>query len=386
MLNRRFAGRKVLFLATVYSHLAAFHIPYIKLLQQLGCEVHAAASSAEGGMVDVQETGAICWEIPFGRSPYSPGNTKACLLLRRLLSRTHYDLIHVHTPVASFLGRLLARATHQGKTLYTAHGFHFYEGAPLRNWLVYYTAERLAARWTDGLIVMNTEDLENAQRMGFELGKNLFYVHGVGVDLDRYAASSIHENSVRVELGIPTNDLVVTCVAELNRNKNQDYLLDAWRLFSRKFTDAHLLLVGGGDAGALERKVKRERISRVHFLGYRCDVPDILQMTDVAVLVSKREGLPRCLLEAMAAGKPVVASNVRGNRDLVDHEQTGFLVELGDVPGLVCALERLAVDRKLMKEMGLRGREKMRDYSLDKVVGEMARVYCRYLAEEVGRV
>lgn len=133
MLNRRFAGRKVLFLATVYSHLAAFHIPYIKLLQQLGCEVHAAASSAEGGMVDVQETGAICWEIPFRRSPWSPFNIKACLMLKRLLSETHYDLIHVHTPVASFFGRLLARMTHQGKTLYTAHGFHFYQGAPMRN-------------------------------------------------------------------------------------------------------------------------------------------------------------------------------------------------------------------------------------------------------------
>lgn len=375
-----FTGPKVLFVATVYSHLAAFHIPYIKLLQQYGCEVHAAASSAEGGMADVQETGAICWDIPFGRSPYSPANAKACLLLRRLLSRTHYDLIHVHTPVASFLGRLLARVTHQGKTLYTAHGFHFYHGAPLRNWLVYYTAERLAARWTDGLIVMNSEDAEAAQRMGFTLGENLFHVHGVGVDLDRYAPSSVRGSLIRTELGIDPSDTVVTCVAELNLNKNQSFLLDAWQRFSQRVGNAHLLLVGRGEEGVLRAKIGRERISRVHLLGHRQDVADILQATDIAVLVSRREGLPRCVMEAMAAGKPVVASNVRGNRDLVDSGRTGLLVALGDVLGLASALETLASDAELRTTMGAMGRAKIQDYSLERALDEVASVYDRYLA------
>ena len=104
------------------------------------------------------------------------------------MERYHFDLVHVHTPVAAFLGRWLAKRTHQGAVLYTAHGFHFYKGAPFRNWLVYYTAERLAARWTDGLIVMNDEDFLNAQRLGFRPGESLFRVNGVGVD---FAATPI---------------------------------------------------------------------------------------------------------------------------------------------------------------------------------------------------
>ena len=136
---------KVLFIASVYTHLAAFHIPFMKMLQERGYEVHAAASSSEGRREDVERVGVTCWEIPFARSPYSPANIQAYRRLKDLLREHHFDLIHVHTPVAAFLGRYLAKATNQGAVLYTAHGFHFYQGAPRRNWLIYYTAERIAS-------------------------------------------------------------------------------------------------------------------------------------------------------------------------------------------------------------------------------------------------
>ncbi|MBC7324291.1 MAG: glycosyltransferase, partial [Moorella sp. (in: Bacteria)] len=142
----------------------------------------------------------------------------------------------------------------------------------------------------------------------------------------------------------------------------------------------HLLLVGTGELkNYLEEKVKREHIPLVHFLGFRRDVPEILRESDIVTLTSKHEGLPRCVMEAMAAGKPVVATNVRGNRDLVEDGRTGFLVELGDVPGLVVALERLARNPELRASMGAAGREKIRDYSLDRVLTEMAAIYGRYL-------
>jgi hypothetical protein len=126
----------------------------MKMLQGWGYEVHAAASSAEGHKERVEEAGMISWEIPFARSPYSPDNLEAYRRLNDLLKEHRFDLIHVHTPVAAFLGRYLAKKTGQVPVLYTAHGFHFYKGAPWKNWLIYYTAERLAARWTDGLIVL----------------------------------------------------------------------------------------------------------------------------------------------------------------------------------------------------------------------------------------
>ncbi|MDI3542907.1 MAG: hypothetical protein PWP57_510 [Candidatus Atribacteria bacterium] len=371
---------KVLFIASVYTHLAAFHIPFMKMLQEKGYEVHAAASSSEGRREDVEKIGVTCWEIPFARSPYSPANFQAFLRLRALLKEQHFDLIHVHTPVAAFLGRLLSRVTYQGKVLYTAHGFHFYRGAPRRNWLIYYTAERIASRWTDGLIVMNGEDFENAQRLGFKPEENLFYVPGVGVDLSPYSDPPAGDRNIREELRIGQDDVVVTCVAEFIERKNHDFLLNAWRELTKRCNSAHLLLVGKGERmETLQKRVEKEQIPRVYFLGYRRDVPQILKETDIAALVSRHEGLPKCIMEAMAMGLPVVASDVRGNRDLVEDGRTGFLVELGDIPGLTKALERLILDRELRKAMGAAGQEKIQDYSLEKVLAEMNSIYDRYL-------
>ncbi len=371
---------KVLFLSTVYTHLASFHIPFMQLLQNKGYEVHAAASPDEGRKEEVEAIGVRCWEISFSRSPYSHKNWRSFRELGRLFETHRFDLIHVHTPVAGFLGRYLARATGQGPVLYTAHGFHFYRGAPLRNWLLYYPAERMAARWTDGLIVMNREDYENALKMGFRPGDNLFYVHGVGVDVEKFAGGTGGIN-IREKLGLSKKDVVVTCVAEFSAVKNHAFLLEAWSRFIARAKNAFLWLAGDGSLRPYyERLVLEKGIERVYFLNYCRDIPQLLRETDIFVLVSKREGLPRSLMEAMAAGKPVVASNVRGNRDLVEHGKTGFLVELGDVNGLVDYLEMLARDENLRQSLGNAGRVKIEDYSLDKVLDEMEAIYSRYLA------
>lgn len=374
------AHSQVLFLATIYGHLHQFHIPFMNSLQSKGFVVHAGASVDDRASLEkLERAGVVCWDIPFARSPYDPKNVKAFLRLRQLLSNEHFDLVHVHTPVASFLGRLLSKATHQGPVLYTAHGFHFYKGAPLKNWLVYYTAERVAARWTDALIVMNSEDYELAQRLGYRPGESLFRVHGVGVDLNVYS-QPVASESIRHELGIGRDQPVVTCVAEFTDNKNQAFLLDAWAMLARRLGDGHLLFVGSGkNFDLLRNRADTEGIPRVHFLGYRTDVPQILLDSDIAVLVSKREGLPRSLMEAMASGKPVVATNVRGNRDLVEDGQTGLLIEPGDTASLASALERLLVDADLRKEMGSAGKARVQSFSLERVMEEMQSVYERWL-------
>ena len=135
----------------------------------------------------------------------------------------------MHTPTAAFMTRWLARKSPCGSVLYTVHGFHFYHGAPIRNWLFYYGAERIAVPWTDGLIVINREDFDNACRMGYQPGKNLFHVHGVGVPLEEFGPSDVVDPSIMEELGIQKDTIVVTCIAELNDNKNQAFLLDAWK-------------------------------------------------------------------------------------------------------------------------------------------------------------
>jgi glycosyltransferase involved in cell wall biosynthesis len=373
---------KVLFVATVYTHLVAFHIPFMKLLQDWGYEVHAAASPAEGHKEEVEAIGVRCWDISFVRSPVSLKNLTAYWKLKALLTQEHYDLIHVHTPMAAWLGRLAAKRTNQGPVLYTAHGFHFYKGAPWPYWLFYYPAERLAARWTDGLIVMNPEDYERAQKMGFKPEKNLFFVHGVGVDLERFSPTpEKSSSSLREELGLGDQDVVVTYIGEFTSTKNHAFLLAAWRRVAGEEPRAHLLLIGDGRLRkAMERKVITEGIPHVRFLGFRSDVPQLLQATDIFVLPSRREGLPRSIMEAMAAGKPVVATNVRGSRDLVEHGVTGLLVELGDVDGLAQALLQLIRDPELRRRMGEASRAKIQDYDLSRVLVEMAAIYGRYLS------
>lgn len=372
---------QVLFLATTYSHLAQFHIPFMDLLRSKGYSVHAAANvDGNHHISKVAATGTICWRIPFARSPYHPGNMAAFLRLRELFTAERYDLIHVHTPVAAFLGRYLAKATHQGPVVYTAHGFHFYKGAPLKNWLIYYTAEKIAARWTDSLIVMNSEDYSLGQRLGFTPGKNLFQTHGVGVDIGEFSRFPSDRICIRTELGIANDEPVVLCIGELSLRKNQDFLLDGWAIVGRTFNSGHLLLVGTGKRlEALSCRVRDEQIPRVHFLGYRKDIPELLAEADIVTLVSKHEGLPRCLMEAMSAGKPIIASNVRGNRDLVEHGTTGFLVDLGDRASLVLALRTLMVDANLRSSMGAAGKRKIQDYDLKYVVAEVEKVYEKLL-------
>jgi glycosyltransferase involved in cell wall biosynthesis len=354
----------------------------MRLLQEKGYAVHAAASSLGGRKEDVEALGVTCWEVPFSRSPYSPANLHAFLRLKALLRGQYFSLIHVHTPVAAFLGRCLAQATRQGPVLYTAHGFHFCQGAPRRNWLIYHTAERVAASWTDGLIVMNDEDFDNASRLGFLPGKNLFHARGVGVDLEHYSTPRV--GSIRAKLGIKQDDVVVMCLAEFVPNKNHVFLLSAWKRVSARYGGVHLLLVGTGEHEAtIRRKVERERIPQIQLLGYRRDVPQLLQEADIITLVSKREGLARCIMEAMAAGKPVVGTNVRGIRDLVEHGRNGFLVAPTDVPGLVVALDALICSSELRMTMGSAGREAIQEFALAKVLVEMASIYDRYLSQGV---
>lgn len=374
-----------MFAATVYTHLAAFHIPFMKLLQNWGCEVHAAASPGEGRKDEVEAAGVTCHDVRFVRSPVALQNLAAYRDLRRLLDQHRFDLIHVHTPVAAWLGRLAAERAGQGPVLYTAHGFHFFRGAPWTHWALFYPLERLAARWTDGLIVMNGEDLQRARRMGFRQRENLFLVHGVGVDLAAYAPAQGARERVREELGLGPEDFVVACVAEFIPRKNHAQLLAAWSEVVREAPRSHLLLVGDGQLRPdIERRVQRGTVANVRFLGFRRDVPALLQTADIAVLVSRHEGLARCIMEAMVARLPVVATDVRGNRDLVEHGRNGLLVEVGDVSGLVRSLLSLQGDGALRRRLGDAGQAMVQEYALERVIEEMTAVYRRYLERGTG--
>ncbi|MCX7730267.1 MAG: glycosyltransferase family 4 protein [Candidatus Caldatribacterium sp.] len=365
----------VLFLATVDTHVFHFHIPFMELFRSWGYTVEVAARET-GFRKDIEQAGFPFHHIPFSRRPLSASNLSAFIKLLHLFQERRYVLVHTHTPVASFLGRIAGRITHT-PVLYTAHGFHFYQGAPWRNWLFWYTLEKLVAPSTQALIVMNAEDFEHGKRLGFLPGENLFFVHGVGVDVARFQSAL---PGFRRELGIGDRDIVLTCVAEFTPTKNHAFLLSAWEKVVGVCDSAHLVLVGDGELLERTKALVRERaIPRVYFLGRRRDIPEILADTDIVVLVSQREGLPRALLEGMAAGKPLVATNVRGNRDLVEDGVNGFLVPQGDVEALARALLKLIGSRELREKMGEASKEKVKPYSLESVLKEMEKIYRKFL-------
>lgn len=373
--------RKVLFVATVESHLLNFHIPYMKLLQEKGYEVHVATKLGNRQQ-EFDEIGVIKHNVDFSRSPYSPKVFKSLQQMEKLLKEIRFSLVHVHTPVAAFVTRLACQRTNTHPVLYTAHGFHFYKGAPLKNWLLYYNMEKLAAHWTDGLITINEEDYKAAQK--FKLRKNgkMFFVPGVGVDVVslEQRIASIDRSEKRKELGLSADAAVIITVGELNANKNHIQVLEALSKLNK--TNFHYLIVGNGEDEQKLQKAVNELLLRdkVSFLGFRRDVPELLTASDVFILTSRREGLPKAVMEAMAVGLPIIATDVRGNRDLVKSGENGYLVPLDDVEQTAIAIERLIDSEDLRRSMGEKSKELVKQYDLKNIIPQMEEIYDLFLS------
>lgn len=365
----------------------------MELLQQKGCEVHAYAQPGEARL-RLEEKGIVCHDVPIQRSPLQMQNWAALGELTESFKKERFQFVHVHTPVASILGRIAAHRAGVPSTLYTAHGFHFFKGAPLLNWMLYYPLEWLMARWTDVLITINSEDYERAQK--FSVREKVTYVSGVGLDLQVYGSKQDHpeaatENADRRRqlFDLPRSDqdeppFVILCVAELNANKNQKQLIEALGQLGVQGGNIHLAFAGTGpfEQALLELANRLGVSAQVHMLGYRRDIPDLLRACDVAALVSYREGLPRAMMEAMAVGKPVIGTHIRGIRDLIEHETTGMLVPVDDITATAKALIQLRDDPALTTAMGEANKERIIPYGLPAVLREMDSIYIEALNKE----
>ena len=271
---------KVLFVATVVKkHIMEFHLPFLKMFQEHGWQTAVAARNDYDNPADCRIP--FCddyYDIPFERNPFKAGNITAYKKLKKIIDTGHYDIIHCHTPVGAALARLAAReARRKGtKVIYTAHGFHFYKGAPLINWLIFYPTERWLAHDTDVLITINKEDYKRAQ--SFKAGK-VVYVPGVGVDLKKFHISPIDKVKKREELGIPNDDFVLLSVGELIPRKNHQVVLRALGILKQqgKLENIQYIICGQGDKLAELRKLAQTLniAENVHFLGYRRDISEI---------------------------------------------------------------------------------------------------------------
>jgi glycosyltransferase involved in cell wall biosynthesis len=370
---------KILFVASIYRHITTFHIPFLVFFQQRGYEVWVAASGEKSEKEKLENMGVKCIDVDFTRSPFSFSNMGAYLQLKKIAKTQDFDLIHVHTPVASFLTRIAFKNARKGIVLYTAHGFHFYDGAPLINWLLYFNVEKIIRRYTDGIIVMNEEDQRNAIKLGYEKEK-IFFVHGVGVKIAENKVDSIKLDRLRNELGLKPKDIVVSFVAELNDNKNHQFLLRNWNDISRRCPNAVLFIIGDGHkAKELQDYVEKQRMSNVRFLGFREDIPNLLKLTDIITLLSKREGLPRSIMEAMSQKIPCIVTNIRGLRDLTQDKKNGYVINLGEDIELQNAFISLLEDKILRKQMGECSFDLVQPYSIDKVLLEYEKVYKQFI-------
>lgn len=372
--------RKILFVATVESHLLNFHIPFMKLLQEKGYEVHVA-TKVGNRQQEFDEIGVIKHNVDFSRSPYSPKVFKSLQQMEKLLKEIRFSLVHVHTPVAAFVTRLVCQRTNTHPVLYTAHGFHFYKGAPLKNWLLYYNMEKLAAHWTDGLITINEEDYKAAQKFKLRSNGKVFFVPGVGVDIVglEQRIASIDRSEKRKELGISEQSTVLITVAELIPRKNHIQVLRALSKLNK--TNFHYLIVGNGESEQQLEKAVNELMlqDKVSFLGFRRDVAELMASSDIFILTSRHEGLTRAIMEAMAVGLPIIATDVRGNRDLVKSGENGYLVPLDDVEQTAIAIERLIDSEDLQRSMGEKSKELVKQYDLKNIIPQMEEIYDLFL-------
>lgn len=324
--------KKVLFVATVVKiHIMVFHIPYLEWLKKNGYEVHVAAKNDYENKEDcIIPHCDKFFDLPFERFPLKKNNINVQTELKKIIDANEYELIHCHTPMGGVLGRLATReARKKGtKTIYTAHGFHFYRGAPLINWLIYYPIERWLARYTDVLITINKEDFGRAEKLK---AKKVEYVPGIGIDIERFKENKVSKDLKRKELGLEKDTFILLSVGELNKNKNHEVAIRALSQISNK--KIHYIICGQGH---LDKKLKllSEKLgveNQVHLLGFRNDILEICKVSDLFVFPSYREGLSVSLMEAMACGLPIVCSNIRGNSDLVEEAKGGYLVKPNDI-------------------------------------------------------
>lgn len=374
--------KKVLIATTVSGFVPQFEMNNVRILQSMGYEVHYASNfkniiyGKDNHRLD--GTGIVRHQIDFVRSPFAfCSNIKAYRQLRKLFLEEDFQLLHCHTPVAGVLARLAAVPFRKRglKSIYTAHGFHFYKGAPLYHWLLFYPVERLLARVTDVIITINQEDFDCATYFCRHKKNKVEHIPGVGVIIGKSmetsdSAENVHE--IRKRFGISPEDILLVSAGELNTNKNQEVILRAISKCNKKI---YCILLGeGSNREYLEGLIKDMNLENKVFMpGYQDNVQSFLRAADVFVLASRREGLPCSIMEAMAAGLPVIASDTRGNRELIVHGRGGYLFRPDSWKALLDILNN--INEGEFMAFGQYNKKSILRYSCENVDERMRKIY-----------
>lgn len=369
--------KRVLVLGSVASMIDQFTLPNIELLMHMGYEVDVACNFKEGNTCSDEEVRQLIrrlkkmkvryFHVDFARDVTKLSqNGKAFRQVKRLLKKNDYAFLHCHTPIGGVVGRIAGKLTGT-KVIYTAHGFHFYKGAPLLNWILYFPVEWLCAYWTDVLITINTEDYRFAKK--WMKAKTVKYIPGIGVDVCKFQGNSVDKAAKRIEIGVPEDAVMLFSVGELNENKNHETVIRALRGMN-----VYYVIAGRGNKEEELKKLAQSlgMSDRVKLLGFRTDIGELDKAADAFVFPSYREGLSVSLMEAMASGLPCAVSRIRGNTDLID-EEGGELFDPHDVSQVRAAVRTLL--QRDLETMGAYNAHKVRNFSTQKVLRRLEKIY-----------
>ena len=363
-------NKKVLYVATVDSHIINFHLPYLRLLKNKGYEVHVC--TGENGEIPYCDKK---YTISITRSPYKLGNVKAISKLKKIISENYYEIIHCHTPMGGVVTRIAAKkARNKGtRVLYTAHGFHFFRGAPVLNWLIYYPIEKWLSKYTDTLITINEEDYNLAKRK-FRANK-VEIINGIGVAEEKFnlKMSKDEKHNMREALGLKDEDFVMIYVARIDKNKNHIMIINAMEKLTKVNKNIHLLIVGPDELNGLNQKIVKEKnIENIHFLGFRKDIEVLIKCADVGISTSKREGLPLNLIEELYSGIPVIALDNRGHREIVKNDVNGYIIHNEDelIQKIIAT-----TNKEIYDKITINSKETVKKFLLTNVKKDMERIY-----------
>ena len=378
-------------LASVASMIDLFNMDNIRLLKEMGCTIDVAANFKTGSITsdervrefkkELEEMGIEVFDTPIPRSVFKIGQIIAAYkMVKKLIEERHYQIVHCHSPIGGVVARLACRNARKNgtKVIYTGHGFHFFKGAPLANWMLFYPVERLCSYLTDVIITINQEDYTRAKSWK---SCKVEYVPGIGVHTEDILNEKVERDKMRKEFGFANDDFVFMSTGQVSVRKNHEVIVRA--ISNVKNRRIKYIIVGFGEKEDYLKNLAKELgvYDRIVFAGYRSDVSKLLHAVDAFAFPSLQEGLPVALMEAMAAGLPVVCSKIRGNVDLIENDKGGFMYDCHDVEGFAVGMENMASNKQLCQRMKALNIENIKRFDVSVVENEMTRIYSKCLCE-----
>lgn len=370
--------KKVLIIAHVISHIKAFHIPYIEWFKSKGYEVHVL-TNAQGAELPCCDK---LYDLDIERSPFSLKNLKAIKEAKKIIDAEGYELIHCHTPMGGVIGRLSSiKARKNGtKVLYTAHGFHFYKGAPIINWLLYYTVEKILSFFTDCIITINEEDYRKASKSFATKKTAVEKISGVGVDISKFSPLTKEEKqNLKKEYGYD-GKLLLIYAAEFSKDKNHSFSVDSLEELKKYIPNIKILFCGMGKFFEETKSYafQKNKSDYIDFLGYRDDMSNLYGISDILITSSVREGLATNVIEGMATGLPAVATDIRGHRDVVENGKNGYLFKVDDTEEFVNAVKKLIDSEKRYNAFSENAIIRAKDFNLENSIKQTEAIYKKY--------